>query len=101
MTDLEDEKYKLEIRIKELSLKGINTAQLTPEQMKKLFSVFKQFVMEKNLPECKKFIDHYVEKVVVFHDHVELTLKVVVIYMVEAGGTLLYPKSPNNTESNE
>lgn len=66
MTDLENEKSKLEIRIKELSLQVSNSAQLTPDKMKKLFSVFKQFVKEKNLPECKKFIDHYVDKVVVF-----------------------------------
>lgn len=76
LTGLENEKTKLEVRIKELCLQVSATSQLTTDQIRKLFSMFKHFVMEKNLPECKKFIDHYVEKVVIFHDHVEVTLKV-------------------------
>lgn len=87
MTELEDEKAKVETHIKELSLRRANTAQLTSEQMKKLFSVFKQFVTEKNLPECKKYIDHYVDKILVYHDHVELTLKVVVGLHGGGGGS--------------
>ena len=41
-----------------------------------MFSMFKQFVSEKNIPECKKFIDSYVEKVIVYSDHLEVTFKV-------------------------
>lgn len=78
MYKLEDEKSKLEIQIKELSIKVETTPKLSPEQVKRLFSVFKQFVTENNLPECKRFIDSYVNKVIVYRDHVELTLKVVV-----------------------
>lgn len=69
-------KVKTETRISELNLQASTSSQLTPDQIKKLFSVFTQFVREKNFPEVNKFIDHYVEKVVVFHNHIELTLKV-------------------------
>ena len=37
--------------------------------------MFKQFVTEKNIPECKKFIQSYVEKVVVYQGHLEVTFK--------------------------
>lgn len=38
--------------------------------------MFKQFVTEKNIPECKKFINSYVNKVIVYKDHLEVTFKV-------------------------
>jgi len=51
-----------------------------------------QFVTEKNLPWCKKFTNHYVEKVLVYHDQVELTLKVVVDLLGGSGGVAPRPK---------
>jgi len=42
-----------------------------------MFKMFKQFVTEKNIPECKKFINSYVDKVIVYKDHLEVTFKVV------------------------
>lgn len=44
--------------------------------MRQMFARFKQFVAEKNIPECKKFIDNYVEKVLGYQDHLEVRLKV-------------------------
>ena len=41
-----------------------------------MFKMFKQFVTEKNIPECKKFISSYVDKVIVYKDHLEVTFKV-------------------------
>jgi site-specific DNA recombinase len=41
-----------------------------------MFKLFKQFVTEKNIPECKKFIANYVDRVVVFQDRLEVTFKV-------------------------
>ncbi|KJR48481.1 hypothetical protein UF75_1147 [Desulfosporosinus sp. I2] len=39
--------------------------------------MFKQFATEKNIPECKKFINSYIDKVIVYKDHLEVTFKVV------------------------
>jgi site-specific DNA recombinase len=41
-----------------------------------MVSMFQAFVREKNIPECKKFIQAFVKKVTVFKDHVEVTFKV-------------------------
>lgn len=38
--------------------------------------MFKKFITERDIPECKKFIDSYVERVEVFKEHVEVTFKV-------------------------
>ncbi|OCT15812.1 hypothetical protein A8709_09285 [Paenibacillus pectinilyticus] len=39
-----------------------------------LFSNFKSFVDKKNVPEITKFIQHYVDKVVVQEEHVDFIL---------------------------
>lgn len=39
--------------------------------------MFKGFVTERNIPECKKFIQNYVDKVIVYKDHVEVIFNVV------------------------
>ena len=77
MSELEEQKLRLEVRIQEIRMKS-KCKILTEEAIKNLFSVFKNFVAEKNIPECKKFIDSYVEKVLVFPDRVEVTLKVAI-----------------------
>lgn len=75
MTELEKEKQSLEISIQQLSIK--NTAvEITEDTLKSMFRLFKQFVAEKNIPECKKFIDSYVDKVIVYKGHLEVTFKV-------------------------
>jgi site-specific DNA recombinase len=75
MTDLEKNKQSLEISIQQLSIK--NTAVvITEDSLRKMFSMFKQFVTERNIPECKKFINSYVDKVLVYNDHLEVTFKV-------------------------
>ncbi|AET67617.1 hypothetical protein Desor_2008 [Desulfosporosinus orientis DSM 765] len=47
------------------------------------FSMFRKFVTEKNIPECKKFIDSYVDKVIVYKDHLEVTFKVALYFEQE------------------
>lgn len=75
MTDLEQEKQSLEISIQQLSIKN-SSFEVTEDNLRNMFKMFKQFVTEKNIPECKKFIDSYVDKVVVYNDHLEVTFKV-------------------------
>ena len=75
MTELEEEKQVLGIVIQHLSIRD-TAVEITGENLRNMFKMFKQFVTEKNIPECKKFIQSYVEKVVVYQDHLEVTFKV-------------------------
>lgn len=54
------------------------------EQVKKLFGMFKDFVGNKNLPDCKKFIQNYVQRVTVYKDHVEVIFNVVFNFVVNS-----------------
>lgn len=76
MSELEDEKHSLEIAIQQMSVKN-TTVMITEDHLRQTISMFKQFVTEKNIPECKKFINSYVDKVIVYKDHLEVTFKVV------------------------
>ncbi|MPM73915.1 hypothetical protein SDC9_120900 [bioreactor metagenome] len=76
MNTLKDRKAKLEVTLKEQETRS-QAPKVTEEQVKQLFSMFKEFVSERNIPECKKFIQNYVEKVIVYKDHVEVIFNVV------------------------
>ena len=73
MEALKDRKTKLESTLMEQEIKR-QAPQITEEQVKNLFSIFRGFVRERNIPECKKFIQNYVDKVIVYKDHVEVNL---------------------------
>lgn len=75
MEDLEAQKAAIETNITELTLSKKPDC-ISEDQMRQMFSMFRHFVKEKNIPECKKFISSYVEKVLIFKDHVEVTFKV-------------------------
>ena len=75
MTELEKEKQTLEISIHQLSIKD-TTIEITEDTLRNMFKMFKQFVTENNIPECKKFIQSYVDKVLVYKDYLEVTFKV-------------------------
>ena len=79
LDELEEVKSNLEIEINELSLEN-NSSQcinITEDQIKDMFRTFKDFVLNRNLPECKKFISDYVKEVIVYRDHVEVVFNVV------------------------
>lgn len=63
MEDLKYRKTKLEVILK--------------EQVKNLFLMFRSFVIERDIQECKKFIQNYLDKVIVYKDHVEVIFNVV------------------------
>jgi len=75
MTELEQEKQLLGIAIQQLSIRDA-AVEITEDNLRNMFKMFKQFVTEKNIPECKKFINSYVDKVIVYKDHLEVTFKV-------------------------
>ena len=67
-------KKDLEKRIKETKCKEL--PKISIEDITKALSLFKQYVQENNFPEIKRFIDNYVDKIVVYKEKVEVTFKV-------------------------
>ncbi|MGV8980546.1 recombinase family protein [Clostridium sp.] len=76
MDGLKDRKIKLEVILKEQESRSL-APKITEEQVKNLFSMFRDFVTERNMPECKKFIQNYVDKVIIYKGHVEVIFNVV------------------------
>jgi site-specific DNA recombinase len=76
MEELSDRKTSLELKLKEQEIRSQATC-ITEEQVRNLFSMFRGFVKERNIPECKKFIHNYVDRVIVYKDRVEVIFSVV------------------------
>lgn len=53
------------------------SVDIIEDQIRSKFSKFKEFVLTRNSPECKKFISDYVKEVIVYRDHVEVIFNVV------------------------
>ena len=79
LSELENIKLNLEIEMKEIERSSENDGKvnITEEQIKIMFSKFREFVLDRNIPECKKFISQYVKEVLVYRDHVEVLFNVV------------------------
>ena len=79
LDELEQVKLNLELQIKELSIESNSSESIniTENQIRDMFKRFKDFVLTRNLPECKKFISDYVKEVIVYRDHVEVIFNVV------------------------
>lgn len=76
MDNLKDRKNTLEIILKEQESRS-QAPKITEGQVKKLFRMFRSFVTERNIPECKNFIQNYVDRVIVYRDHIEVIFNVV------------------------
>lgn len=89
MEDLENSKALIEVRIKELELKKKNSHHrgLPPRAVLPI----PLLCSCKNIPEIKKFINNYVEKVVVYTEHVDVLFNLVVC--TEYGGEPWLDKS--------
>ena len=79
LDELEQVKLNLDLKINELSIESnsVESVDITEDQIRNMFGRFKEFVLTRNLPECKKFISDYVKEVVVYRDHVEVIFNVV------------------------
>ena len=79
LDELEQVKLNLDLKINELSIEsnGVESVDITEEQIRSMVAKFKDFVLTRNLPECKKFISDYVKDVVVYRDHIEVIFNVV------------------------
>lgn len=77
LKELEEKKESINVRLIELSQESTDELIITEEQIMMMFSKFREFVLTRNLPECKKLIADYVESVAIFRDHVEVVFNVV------------------------
>ncbi len=71
---LHQSKKDLQKRIDEAVLEELPT--VSKKDIKEALSVFSTYIKENNTIECKRFIDNYIDKIVVHRDKVELVLKV-------------------------
>ena len=79
LDELEQVKLNLELKINELSIErnSEESVNITEDQIRSMFGQFKDFVLTRNLPECKKFISDYVKEVIVYRDRIEVIFNVV------------------------
>jgi site-specific DNA recombinase len=54
----------------------VSNQTITPEVLQRMAMLFQQFVKENNIPECRSFIETYVERVLLYNDRVEATFRV-------------------------
>lgn len=75
---LEEEKSYINSLINELE--GYNNSdEITIEKLDKLIKSSKEFVLTKNIPECRKFIDSYIEKVIVGNENVMVVFNITTV----------------------
>lgn len=81
--ELEQVKLNLDLQMNELNIenKVVDGVCAIEEQMRTMFSRFKEFVLERNIPECKKFIGDYINEVIVYKDHIEVVFNVVFCFV--------------------
>lgn len=79
LDELEQVKVNIDLKIGELSVERTDGEEVlvTEEQIRNMFGRFKELVLKRNLPECKKFISDYVKDLLVYKDHVEVIFNVV------------------------
>ena len=90
LNELEENKSNLEVNISELKLGATSNDSvelITESKIKQMFGTFKEFVLQRNIPECKKFIQNYIKEVVVYKDYVEVIFNIVFSF---AGNEILH-----------
>lgn len=77
--ELEQVKLNLDLKMNELKIenKVVDGVVVTEDQIRGMLSRFKEFVLERNISECTKFIGDYIKEVIVYKDHVEVVFNVV------------------------
>ncbi len=75
MDSLKSEKRGLITNIAKIKA-STDVTKINRSQLEELFSKFKEFVIKRDLPQCKRLIQDYVKDVVVYKDHIEVTFNV-------------------------
>ena len=88
MNQLEVIKVNLEAEISIVSseVKQETVIEITEAQVREMIAEMKQYVMERNLPQCKQLIKDFVEEVIVYKDHVEVKFNMVFSNMKKEKG---------------
>lgn len=75
---LEHERSKVIAKIESLKLAQykMHLDEVTEEEVKILITQVKQFVIARDIPECKRFIKDYINRIDIYTDHVEVTFNV-------------------------
>lgn len=74
INSLNASKKDLQKRIDEATLKEL--PKVSKADIKQALSSFSTYLKENNTIECKRFIDNYIDKIVVYKDKVEIILKI-------------------------
>lgn len=75
MDELKERKAELEF--KQAQIKSCEIEQrITEEDVRGLLNNFSGYVITRNIPECKKFIQSFVKEVVIYKEHIEVTFNV-------------------------
>ena len=75
MDELKNKKTDLEYKMTQLESKDM-TQIITEEDVRSLLNNFSGYVISRNIPECKKFIQDFVKEVVVYKEHIEVIFNV-------------------------
>ena len=75
MDELKNRKSELEFKLSELKSDEI-TQVVTESDVRNLLNNFSGYVMSRNIPECKRFIQSFVKEVVIYKEHIEVTFNV-------------------------
>lgn len=81
-----DEKILLE-RQQELTIRNPDAA-FTEDDLRNMISEFSGYVLNRDIPECKKFIAQFVKQVTVYNTKIEVTLRVASILLYGADYTI-------------
>lgn len=76
MQELERRKQDLSYRLETMDSRK-EAFHFTEDMIRSYFAVMKRHVHDRNMPEIKRMIDHYVERVVVYQDKIDVHFKVV------------------------
>lgn len=99
LDELEQVKLNLYLKMNELNMenKAVDGVGVTEDQIRSMLSRFKEFVLDRNIPECKKFIVDYIKEVIVYKDHVEVVFNVVFSFINDR----IYHNLKLNVERND
>lgn len=75
MEELKERKVYLEGKLVDIEASQ-SVTKVTEEDIRSLLTGFKEYVVTKNIPECKNFIQNFVKEVIVYKTHVEVVFNV-------------------------
>lgn len=75
MDELKERKAELEFKKAQIKSSEIEQ-RITEEDVRGLLNNFSGYVITRNIPECKKFIQDFVKEVVVYKEHIEVIFNV-------------------------